>query len=217
MRLRWLLLAVVTMSLMPSLASARSPIRRPMPVLEPAVTSKDYSIGTAINEETKDLVLAIYNPNRYPIEVPVRVVGDFVDYDWLTVTISNATTSRTINFIHDREHAATQTARIEPGELHFETIDLGPDVDYLTAGDYDVHVTWDGHTTSTTLTSTYEPMHCGLSYRYTMEAATNPAQPKPATKWPYILGGFAFAALLAALLLGKRAGTASVRVPCSPL
>ena len=200
------------MSLMPSLASARSRVR----IFDKPAQQGEYSIGAAINEETKDLVLALYNPNTFPIEPRVRVVSDVIDYDWLTVVVSNATTSRTIKFIHNREHAATQTARIEPGALHFETIDLGDEVQYLPAGDYDVHVTWDGHTTSTTLTSTYQPLHCGLSYRYSLEAANKVAPPKPATKWPYVLGGLV-AALFVALLLGKRAGTASARVPCSPL
>ena len=213
MRLRWLLLAVVTMSLMPSLASARRPIVHASPAVQ--ATPTDYSIGAAVNDDANQLILTFYNPNTFAIELPVRVVSDHIDYDWLTVEVSSATFSHTIRFSHDREKSAEQTARIEPSGLHFETIDLGPQTRNLPAGTYDVRVTWNKQVTTTTMTSTYVPLRCGLtyeSYRYNL-----PPQPASPSKWPYVLGGFGFVALLVGMLLQKRAGAAYARVPCSPL
>lgn len=208
MHLRWLLIAVITMSLSPVIASARSPIRRPIEV----EVAPRYSLGAAIDPGVYagKLVLAFYNPNATrSIELPIRVVADTIQYDWLTVELSNATTSRTLSFVADRTKSAVQTVVIEPMRFHLETIDLDPMTHDLPPGDYDVRVTWDGEvtTTTTTTTTTFAPSRCGLSYR----AASEPVPPSPSSKLPYVLAALAIAALLA------RAGTAGVRVPCSPL
>ena len=208
MRTRWLVLAVVTMSLLPSIASARSPIRR----LEPAFSGEHmpYSIGAAV-ESTGNLVIAFYNPDPlHSIEVPMRVVADTVQYDWLTVEIKNAGFARTLRFVTDRERSAVETVRIQPRGLHFETIDLDAHTATLPAGDYDVIVTWDGLVTTTKLTSTRVAYVCGGS----LPPVTK--QDSPSSKLPFVLGGFAIASLLFGLGLAKRAGTAVERVPCSP-
>jgi hypothetical protein len=221
MRLRWLLIAVVTMSLLPSIASARSRVRgfdTPVVVaVKPGVISGEampYTIGAAVEGglSTGNLVIALFNPDpMHSIEVPVRVVGDTIQYDWLTVEIKNASTARTLRFTAPREHAAVETARIQPRGLHFETIDLDPLTRDLPGGDYDVVVTWDGQVTTTTM-SKQEPLRCGLSYY------TPPKQDSSSSKLPFVLGGLAIATLLLGLVglrLAERAGTAVERVPCS--
>jgi hypothetical protein len=195
MRLRWLLLAVVTMSL-PSVASARR--WNPSP---------QYSIGAAFEPgvHAGRLVLAFYNKDdRRPLDLAIRVVADTVQYDWLTVELTGASTTRTLRFIADREDAAVQTVQIAPHRLHFERIDLEQMTADLPPGDYDVRVTWDGHVTTTT---TFVPYRCGLRY-------TPPPVPDSPSKLPIVLAGLA---LLVGVALQKRAGTADVRVPCSPL
>ncbi|MDQ3334715.1 MAG: hypothetical protein M4D80_06115 [Myxococcota bacterium] len=199
-------------SLLPSIASARSPVR-----LEPIVVDQKalYTIGAAVagGISTGNLVIALYNPDPiHSIEVPVRVVADTIQYDWLTVEIKNASTSRVLRFIQPRERSTVQTARIQPRGLHFETIDLAPLTRDLPGGDYDVIVRWDEQVTTTTL-STHEPLRCGLAYY------TPPKQDSSSSKLPYVLGGLAIASLflgLVGLRLADRAGTAVERVPCSP-
>jgi hypothetical protein len=209
MRLRWLLLAVVTMSLLPSIASARSQIHL---YEQPAAT--DYTIGAAVDggEHFGNLVIAFYNPDPiHSIEVPVRVVAKTIQYDWLTVEISNATIRRTLRFIEPRDRSAVQTARIQPRGLHFETIDLDPQTRDLPAGDYDVVVRWDGQVTTTKLSTTFVPLRCGLAYH------DWPSKQEP-SKLPFVLGGLAIVSFVfLGLALAKRAGTAVERVPCSPL
>ena len=212
MRLRWLLLAVITMSLLPSIASARSRVRS----LDRAYSGEamPYSIGAAVEGgvSTGNLVIALYNPDPiHAIEVPVRVVADTIQYDWLTVEIRNEMTSRTIRFTADREKSAVETARIQPQGLHFETIDLDAHTSTLPAGDYDVIVTWDGQVTTTKLTSTYYPYVCGYA-----RVAPSLKLDSPSSKLPFVLGGFAIASLLVAFGLAKSAGSAVERVPCSP-
>jgi hypothetical protein len=205
-----LVLAVVTMSLLPSIASARSPIR-----IDPDILSGErmpYSIGAAVEGgSTGDLIIAFYNPDPiHAIEVPMRVLADTVQYDWLTVEIKNADVSRTLRFVQDRDRSAVETVRIQPRGLHFETIDLDAHTSTLPAGDYDVIVTWDGLVTTTKLTSTHVQYVCGGMVPPPLK------QNSPSGKLPFVLAGLAIAPLLLALGLAKRAGTAAERVPCSP-
>jgi hypothetical protein len=214
MRLRWLLLAIVTMSLVPSLASARSFHPPRIELEEPAPS---YTIGAAIEHgmHAGKLVLAFYNTSGKPLELPIRVVADTIQYDWLTVELSSATHTRTLRFVEDRDRSATQTVVIAPGGMHFETIDLDPKTQDLPPGEYTVRITWDGQLTqtSTTTEAFMPPLHCGLTYAsYALMTA-----PRSPSKLPYVLGGLAIASLLVGLLLQKRAGTADVRVPCSAL
>lgn len=212
MRLRWLLIALVTMSLMPSLASARTQIRPPAEVI--TGEAMPYSIGAAVEGglSTGNLVIAFYNPDPiHAIQVPMRVLADTVQYDWLTVEIKNATTSRTLTFVGDRDRSTVESVSIQPRALHFETIDLDAHTSTLPAGDYDVIVTWDGQVTTTKLTSTYVPYVCGLA-RY----APPPPKRDSSSKLPWLLGGLAIASLLVGLASMKRAGAAAERVPCSP-
>ena len=209
MRPRWLLLAVVTMSLVPSLASARSPIRHHVALEPPPVR---YSIGAALERglHAGRLVLAFYNTDdTRALELPIRVVADTIQYDWLTVELANATTTRTLSFVTERTKASTQTVRVEPHGIYFETIDLDPLTEDLPPGDYDVRVSWDGHVTTAT---TFVPYRCGLVYAHSLPPL--PRSPSP-SKLPYVLGGLAFFALLVASRLAKRAGTADGCVPCS--
>ena len=208
MRLHAVLLAVVTMSLLPSIASARSRIR---PLEQIAVSDEPYTIGAAIEGgfQAGNLVIALYNPDPiHAIEVKAHVVADTIMYDWLTVEIKNASASRTLTFSGDREKSHVEFARIQPRGLHFETIDLSPLTIDLAPGDYEAIIRWDGQVTSTTFTK-HAGLECGLSYRDWSK------QDSP-SKLPYVLGGLALASLLVACGLAKRAGTAVERVPCSP-
>jgi len=199
------------MSLFPSLASARSPIRHHVvEIVEPPPVR--YSIGAALERglHAGKLVLAFYNTDdQRALELPIRVVADTIQYEWLTVELANATTSRTLSFVTTRTKAVPQTVRIEPHGIYFETIDLDPLTQDLPPGDYDVRVSWDGQVTTTT---TFVPYRCGLAYAQSL--APSPRSPSP-SKLPYLLGGLAFVALFAARRLAKRAGTADGCVPCS--
>ena len=218
MRLRWLLLALVTLSLLPSLASARSVVLLKQPPVRPNI---DYTIGAAFEPglHAGKLVLAFYNRDQSrSIEMPIRVLAGTVQYDWLTVEISNVTTSRTLTFVEDRDRSATQMATIGPQATVFETIDLDPMTADLPPGEYAVDVTWAGHYAKTI---TRVPYRCGLAYSHMSQSpvlpsfTSSPAAPSP-SKLPYLLGGLALASLVTARI-AKRAGTADRRVPCSAL
>lgn len=199
MRLRWLLIAIATLTLAPAVASAR-PIMRPAPYTADAAIERGVFAGT--------LVVTFENPSPTPVALPIRVAAGTIHYDGLTIVLSNRWTTRTLRFADDRDRAVVETVRLAPHAVHVERIDLDEHTRDLPPGDYDVAVTWDGQPVTLASPTTFVPYRCGLQ-------VAPPAPPAPSpSKWPYVLGGLAGLALGVAALLAKRAGTAAGRVPC---
>ena len=202
MRRHWLLVLLVA-SIQP--AFARSPHVEPVPPVAAMVEQGSHA-GT--------LVLTFHNDRDEALTLPIRVRADTIQYDWLTVTLSNATTTRALTFVRDRDKSTVESVTIPPYESHVERIDLDPLTADLPRGEYNVVIRWDQPTLDALIqTTVFLPPHyrCGLSMM--APAPPAPAPHSPASKWPYVLGGLA--TLLVAFGLSKRAGTADGRVPCS--
>jgi hypothetical protein len=203
MRRHGLLLLVLVLSTVPALA--RTPIhdRRPPPLA--AAIEPGLHAGT--------LVLAFHNAGDEPLALPIRVRAGVIDYDWLTVELTNGTTTRTLDFTHERTKASIETVTIPAFGTHVERIDLDALTADLPRGPYDVHVRWrsdvlnaDAHTTTM-----LEYFRCGLAY------APPPPPPPAPSKLPYLLGGLALAGLVVGWRLAKRPGSDDARVPhCAP-
>lgn len=225
MHLRWALLTAAVLLMGPSIASAQHHIdkqgnpvfydRGLMPHHNDAVLNSrshraDYTIGAAVIQgaHAGRLVLAFHNPDpHYEIAMRARVISDTIQYDWLTVEVWNESTQRTLAFIEDREHAATETRLIPPTKTVFETIDLDARTTDLPPGEYHLRVNWDGHVVETT---TFVPYQCHVT--------APPLVPASPSKLPFVLLVIsALGAIVVGSRVSKRAGTDDVRVPCSTL
>lgn len=186
-------------------AFARSPIVRQPPPPLTATVEPGLHAGK--------LVLELHNASESPLVLPIRVrAGDAIDYDSLTVELTNQTETRVLTFSRMRDKSVMETVTIPAFGSHIETIDLDPLTGDLPRGPYSVTVKWrseqlnaDAHAMTT-----LEYFRCGLAY------ATPPPPPAaPPSKLPYVLGSLALASLIAGRWLVKRAGTDGAHVPHS--
>lgn len=115
-------------------------------LLAPTIVSAEpYTLTVATHGSSLDLTF--HNQTAKPIKIPMRIIADFFQYDWLTVTLQAKTATRTLRFIADRDESGMQTVDLAPNGSHTETIDLIPWSirvgDPLAPGDYSLSVAWD--------------------------------------------------------------------------
>lgn len=106
----------------------------------------EYSVALSSHGSSIDLKLT--NLTGRTIKVPARVIADFYQYDWLSVTLRGQYTgTRTLHFMADRDESGVERVELAPKATHVETIDLVPwairNGDPLAPGDYEAIATWD--------------------------------------------------------------------------